>query len=502
MPLYPLTIAPGIKRDGTRFDGTSCVDGQWVRWQGGRARKILGFRNMYSDFTGIVRGCNVFAKGGNLYVHAGNEASLERVEFDPTGAGAGVVDRTPSGFSVSDDNLWTFDVMFNSTSTSNTIIAHAAPNALSIDSSVARSVYFGDVTAAAALTAVSSLAAGCSGGIVVLHPYTFAYGSDGIISWTQAGQVNFSGGDSGTARITGSKVVKGLPYRGGASNAPAGLFWSLDSLIRVSYVGGSAVFRADTLSASTSILAQNSVIEYDGVYFWIENGRFVMFNGVIREIPNNYNLDWFFDNLNKLYVNKIWSIKNPRSGEIWWHFPYGDSTECNYAIILNVREQVFYDTRISRSAGFYRQVFNYPIMFDTEVNDSDKTVLWQHEFGYDEVNGDSVIAIPSYFETADISFCATGPAGQWVGEDRWVRLERIEPDFVQIGSMTATVKGNKYATSDVRTGGTYTYSASTTKIDMREQDRQLRIRFESNEAGGYYQQGQVILDLEVGDGRQ
>ena len=31
---------PGIKRDGTKFEGDQYVDGQWVRFQRGLPRKI------------------------------------------------------------------------------------------------------------------------------------------------------------------------------------------------------------------------------------------------------------------------------------------------------------------------------------------------------------------------------------------------------------------------------------------------------------------------------
>jgi len=35
---------PGIKRDGTKFEGDQYVDGQWVRFQRGLPRKIGGYR--------------------------------------------------------------------------------------------------------------------------------------------------------------------------------------------------------------------------------------------------------------------------------------------------------------------------------------------------------------------------------------------------------------------------------------------------------------------------
>lgn len=232
----------------------------------------------------------------------------------------------------------------------------------------------------------------------------------------------------------------------------------------------------------------------------------MMFDGTVREVPNTFNLDYFFSNLNFTQRQKIWALKNPRFGEIWWFFPSGTSEECNHAIILNVREQAWYDTPIphgeTRSSGFYRQVFPYPIIFGADLDDSDKVILWQHEFGYDKVDSDNIVALRSYFETPDVAYMATGVGDTWSGQDRWVGLSRIEPDFVLSGGMTVTPKGNKYAQGDVFTGNTYSFDSTTTKIDIKEQYRQMRLRFESNAAGGYYQLGQSVMTLGVGDGRQ
>jgi hypothetical protein len=94
--------------------------------------------------------------------------------------------------------------------------------------------------------------------------------------------------------VAAQKIVRGLPLRGGPGNAPAGLFWSADAVIRASFIGGTQLFQFDTISSQSSILSAASVIEYDGIYMWCGTDRFLMFNGVVREIPNNLNLNYFF----------------------------------------------------------------------------------------------------------------------------------------------------------------------------------------------------------------
>jgi hypothetical protein len=137
----------------------------------------------------------------------------------------------------------------------------------------------------------------------------------------------------------------------------------------VSYIGGTGTppqfWRYDIISSQSSIMSSQCAIEYDGVYYWCGVDRFLLYNGVVKEIPNTMNQNWFFDNLNYNQRQKVWVTKVPRYGEIWWFYPRGDATECTDAIVYNVRENTWYDvgqsTGAYRSAGYFSQVFAFPI---------------------------------------------------------------------------------------------------------------------------------------------
>ena len=437
-----------------------------------------------------------------------------------------------------------------------------------------------------------------SGGVVSLHPYVFVYGNDGLIRNCSAGDFNdWVSGDSNAVNMATGKILQGLPVRGG-SNSPAGLFWSLDSLIRVSYaptslgVPGTGNFAAtqywryDIISSQTSILSGQSVIEYDGIYYWCGVDRFMLYNGVVKEIPNSMNQNWFFDNLNYNQRQKVYATKVPRFGEIWWFYPRGDSEECNDAIIYNVRENVWYDIGTAlgsrRTAGYFSQVFRFPINAGWETNyvgglntvsltnagssytdgtysfvpltggtgvNATATMvviggvvvsvvindrgynyvvgdtltatiaggsgfeitvestmnfvsLWQHEVGTDEVRFTSSNAIEAYIETSDLGWVAGGPSQpSAVGENKWLHLERLEPDFIQSGEMELYVVGRPYAQAQDKITGPYTFEPGTTKIDLREQRREIRLKFVSNVSGGDFQMGKVILNADLGDTR-
>jgi hypothetical protein len=445
-------------------------------------------------------------------------------------------------------------------------------------------------TASATVTVTFDNNVSVSGGVVTLHPYVFVYGNNGLIKNCSAGNLNdWVSADANEVNVATGKIVQGLPVRGG-SNSPSGLFWSLDSLVRVSFVGGVGTppqyWRYDIITSQSSILSSQSAIEYDGIYYWCGVDRFLMYNGVVKEIPNVMNQNWFFDNLNYSQRQKVWVSKVPRFGEIWWFYPRGDATECNDAIIYNVRENTWYDAGSAlgarRSAGYFSEVFHYPINADNQVNTTGAVnlftltnagsgytngtytlksltggsgtgakatitvaggivttvvitsrgsgykvgdtlsatipagagflitlthvmsyvTLWQHEIGTDAIQGTSANAIESYFETNDLGLVSGGPSQpSLVGDNFWLHLERVEPDFLMSGEMELYVTGRSFAQSEDNTSSAYVFDPSTTKIDMREQRRELRLKFVSNTQGGDYQLGRLLLDANVGDVR-
>jgi hypothetical protein len=472
------------------------------------------------------------------------------------------------------------------------------PANTTVVSVVGTSVTLSNVVPAGTIAATFDNQIDVSGGVVVLHPYVFVYGNNGLLRNCSAGNLSdWVSADANAQNVATGKIVQGLPVRGG-SNSPSGLFWSLDSLIRVSYnpttinVGGTAVtqfWRYDTISSQSSILSSQCAIEYDGIYYWIGVDRFMLYNGVVKEIPNTMNQNYFFDNLNYAQRQKVWATKVPRFGEVWWFYPRGDSVECNDAIVYNIRENCWYDAGEAvgarRSAGYFSQVFRFPIAAGWEsnatggvltttltnagsgytngtyaflpvtggsgsgatatvvvsggvvtsftiqdegvgyavgntiavsnatlgggtglavtVSSTDTFVsLWQHEIGTDAVRGTTDLAIESYFETNDLGWVSGGPSQpSAVGDNKWLHIERVEPDFVQSGTMECYVTGRPFAQSEDKTSEAFPFEPGTNKIDMREQRRELRLRFVSNVSGGDYQTGRIIINADTGDVR-
>lgn len=497
--IYPIATKPGIKRDGTQFEGDEYIDAQWVRFQRGLPRKIAGYQRM-GKINYLARGCNLYPNNGTAYIHFGASDGVFQLQAPMNGTTVGLtIDRTPAGFTSDSNLLWQFGIMYDAASTTTRIIAHSAPNLTDIDNDTTGQIYLGDATSNSQLTAITG--SDVSGGFAILHPYLFYFGSDGLLGWSVENQpTDLSGAGSGEGRVTGGKVLCGTQTRAGAGNAPAGLFWATDALIRATFTGGTTVFNFDRISESYSILSSQCVVEYDGIYYWVGIDRFFAYNGVIQEVPNRMNRNWFFDNLNTEQRQKVWGMKVSEFGEIWWHFPYGDATECNRTIIFNVRENTWYDSEVFRAAGFSPNIYPKPIMFASDANDDGTYSLWRHETGVDRVEGLSNLAIPAWFETSDMF---SQPFEQQPNPVPDINMEyfRYEPDFVLDGSMNFQVIGRKYPQSPRVVKQNVNFDSTTEKIDIKAQSRITTFRFESNEAGGNFQMGRPLVLIDAGDKR-
>lgn len=517
--LFPITCQAGIKKDGTQLSGNYYIDGQWLRFQRGLPRKMGGYQQI-NTYPLVQRGSFVVPNVPNFDVYSGDSTHIHYQKIDqfnnPIG---GIVDRTPVGFPVNANYLYQFGQMFLTANNASNIIVHPGENLNTIDSLVDTPVFFGDISTLAPLT---QSAINISGGFTVMHPFIVYFGNFGNVIIADGTTLPPAGGIGVPifdARVCAQKIVAGLPLRG-TSSGPACLLWGLDAVIRVVATGNASLFAFYTVTSENSILSSRSVIEYDGIFYWAGIDRFLFYNGTVQELPNQMNLDFFFQNLNYAQRQKVWCTKIPQWGEIWWHYPSGNAVECNAAVIYNKRENSWYSTNYPASAnypgnaqgrgtGYFEQVFADPIWMDNLANNAGTFASWVHETGEDEnVNG-ILSAIPSFFTTGDLSWVATGPTGSWTGVDRWIDLERIEPDFwEQVGNISVTVTSYEYA-GDVVTNtpippsgfGPYILAPGQEKADMREQGRYMFLTFTSNSIGGFYELGQLLLWFRIGDAR-
>jgi hypothetical protein len=357
-----------------------------------------------------------------------------------------------------------------------------------------------------------------SGGICAVGPFLFAYGNNGLIrnsdinnplKWadpsSEAWQQN--PGLANDVNVCNSKIVKGVSYRG--TGTYAALFWSLDSLIMANYVGAPAVFSYSILATNISIIAPNSVVERSGDFFWLGDGRFFTFSGgQVQEVKNEYNRDWFFSSIDKDYQYLSWGCLNPEFSEIWWFFPFKGSKECNYAIIFNYQDGVWYDTPIDRSAGIYSSVSQQPI-WATPIPDSSDTAtydIYLHEEGLNNVNKNGVATpIFSSFTTPVIGYTSSqNIAAEKTSSgliNNWTSMFSLEPDAIISSDWVLETRVRRFANSPVTSDdiNIYGFNSNTEKIDIKTQGRliQFEVYNQSNDADFYL--GDFMLTASPGD---
>jgi len=519
--------------------------------------------------------------------------------------------------------LWQFDLQYSPAGGSLQVLAHPGRNLANIDNAIQTQVLTGGLLpdslnewnfqglADTGGQNPTYRPIEVDGGVCVLYPYTFVYGSDGFIAnnhvdtnadlttYNQQTITDWNGPTSNQVNMASSKIVKGIPVRGG-TNSPSGLFWATDSLIRVSFTGTTPLYwRYDIISSQISTISSSCFVEMDGIFYWMGVDRFYLYNGAVSVLPNDKNVNWLFDNLNFVQRQKVWTTKVPRYNEIWFFYPRSDATECTDAIIYNVKDKIWYDAGSAvgarRSCGYTTEVFPTPIWAGWEgINtfsspftvidnppsepapnsdqiylNGDQTItfgagdyvatdntatptvykiltsqfiftsavtatnpegvtlitvetafnpalvdgdliyyveggypLWQHEFGTNAITFNQELAITSSITTCDISWVGGIPSqDSATGVNRRMHLRRIEPDFVQSGTMAMTILGRKFARGETETSGPFYFDPDTGKIDLRVEHREVRLKFESNVLDGNFEMGRLLITAEYGDER-
>ncbi len=546
--LYPLTYKPGIKRDGSTFQPEYCTDGQWVRFAHGKIKKMGGLLNA-CPISETRRGNYIkcFPIGdGKILVYIGHSQGIAMLtldeEFNPTAKTEIFTFGDPFG---PDDSGVVDDSWQKTIVQSATIIHNGVQNIAFLCSLIgddinqnSPSLFLSTKPGSSAINKYTNSDAGIdnniNGGLCYASPYLFLYGSNGLVQYSRnENPFNFKGGDSGTLKISSDKVIYGAPIRGG-SNSPSLLFWTLSSVVRVINTGNANVeFQIDTISNSSSIISTRCVVEYDGLFFWLGTDRFYVYNGVVQETVNNVNFDYFFDNVDLRYRQRIFGVRQPKYGEIWWFYPEkpdapgrdenipeGTNTR---AIIYNKKENSWYDTKITGDAGCYYEekgkVLTYGLPFVVPTEEFYEGVdheivpyygVWVHETGNTQiirsgkpVNGEIInVPIPAYIVTPMISRTVFNPSEQGgQGVDRWVSVERFEPDFVMsdpTDKIGIRVYTKKYAQSFEESIDTIEFDGTTEKVDFRVQGRNVFFTF-------YFvghssiEVGQCMIGLRPGD---
>ena len=556
--MFPITYKPGILRDGSLFQGSYSTGGQWVRFFRGQPQNIGGMRNyviyletvpqiLPPDF--IPTNCLIYYDNeGNKHILVGGSIVSDSIlssVIDVTYTSSGAQTYTwANRFTNPINTLAQFVVVISIINSLPTqmILCLGMKNYTDINSSEAASsilakeatdgffqVNFPDFVLKEA-----------TGGMLYVGNRLFYYGNNGLVRWSsiaaeKSGQQTslqkpflfFE--DKYSINISTDKVIYGAEWRGG-TNSPTIIFWTLGSVVLISNTTGSnnqiiddpddLSFSRKVLSRDSSILSSNSVVEYDGIFYWPGTQRFFVFNGVVLPLENNLNRQTFFDTIDMSKRQRVFGVKNVSRDEIWWFYPEKGkdaNVGCTRAVIYNVVDNTWYDTDIERAAGYFDNTGGNMYTVGKNLSpyeDDNNSYVWEHEVGNDQVNlykapDQQTKAIPSFFTTPIISYATFNPQKQVAGIDYNIAIERIEPNIVGTKKIKMTVSINTYeypASAPVTATYNLTEDGEVENlirpaINERKQGRNINFTFKSEGIGSGYQMGTTFVLAEIDDGR-
>ena len=525
----PLLYKPGIQRDGTSFQDEYCTDGQWIRFVGGKIKKMNGQREVVSSNAGVN-----FTNTKYLFISLDNNLFCIKTDntllvgpFDAANAAsvapALVNIGNPDPINNANSRWQAINFIRNTHLCTALLQTYPDANGMLVHSMWwKQNDVAGDFTNAGIRGALANF----TGGMIFSAPFLFVYGKNGMVYWSRNNNpLDFSVAANSVAVTTGEDVLFGALVRGG-TNSPSLLFWTANSVVYFTNTAGQALvlnFQREIITRNSSLISPNAVVQYDSLFFWLGTDRIFVYNGIVDSIPNAINLEYFFYNVDLAKRNKIYGYKVARYGEIRWAYPEianqgNPGIGCTRELVYNVRENSWYDTAIRRDCVTYRPstggiysygeaASNYPFNALNSYSG-----LWQHEIGTDEIRRNAVVPIPSYFCTPWYGLAAFNPTKSGNAIDKYIVLDQIEPDFPSFDArtpadvLTITIYGLKYASRGqmpLPLGNPVNFNLQdanqyTGKIDFMVSARFIQIRFDTVSS---YVVGNVLLNFKEGDGQ-
>lgn len=418
--IFPLIFKAGIRRDITRFQSEYVEDGDWVRWYHTYLRKMEGIQSynlkvpipiaLWNTANNVLAYFYATTINNILWVFTfttTNQVSLSNIALNSyiaTNAPTSLIIANYSHTSLpqiillpdklkperlllyNGNNLINInDTITGNISGANKLITVPQLTFLNYENNTYTTAPFTVAASDGAAITNSSF----SGGIFYDGQYLFIYGSNGSViicgtgtyslaNLNQAGDAVDASSQDGFQLIIGTdKVIYGSSTRG-LANSVSILFWTLSSVVLLTgqppeplpnVLAGQAqptkyTWSFTVISKNTSILSSRCVVECDGLFYWPgADGRFYIYNGMVQELPNDLNLDYFFNNLDMTKRQLVYGVLYPRYKEIWWfyaekintkdNYNIGNTMLCTHVLIYNITEQSWYDTALTGVHGQY-----------------------------------------------------------------------------------------------------------------------------------------------------
>jgi hypothetical protein len=284
----------------------------------------------------------------------------------------------------------------------------------------------------------------------------------------------------------GSEIIGGLRAR------QETLIWTDVALYSLQFVGTPLTFGLNLINEGVSLIGPNAAINTPSGVFWMDKKGFYTYTGAVSPVPCSVH-SYVFDDLEEGQAYQFFAFLNKQFNEVGWFYCSSGTTSIDRYVTYNYVEQSWAIGQLERTAWLDEGIVAFP---RAAGKSSSTPYLYQHETGNDD-DGSPMDNV--FIESADFD----------IGDgEEFQFIKRMIPDVKFTGNggddqqINVVLKERNYPGDSLSTDQTTSFTASTTKIDMRARARQAVVRFESDDdaavgvrAGVGFRVGGTRLDI-------
>ena len=263
----------------------------------------------------------------------------------------------------------------------------------------------------------------------------------------------------------GSEIIGGLRAR------QETLIWTDVALYSLQFIGPPNTFGLNLVNEGVSLIGPNAAINSPQGIFWMDKKGFYNYTGAVNPLPCSVHAH-VFDDINESQAFQVFAFLNKQFNEVGWFYCSADSTSVDRYVVYNYVEQLWSIGQLSRTAWLDEGIVAFPRAAGASGSTN---YLYQHETGNDNDGSpmDNVFIESADFDLGD-------------GEEfQFIRRMITDVKFTGTGGddqqLNVVLKQRNFPGESLSTDQTTSFTASTTKIDMRGRARQATLRFESDD---------------------
>ena len=288
---------------------------------------------------------------------------------------------------------------------------------------------------------------------------------------------------------SGNRIVTAVRTRGDL------ILLTNTSAHQMQFVGPPYTFSFKQTGTNCGAISPHAAVEAENVVYWMSDGGFFLFDGVVKQIPCTVQ-DYVYSDIDDEEQFTTYAGVNLQFAEVSWFYASQNSNYINRVVTYNYREQVWTIGTLARTVWAPRDVFAYPLAASYDANSTalaqptvigltaGRSTLYNQEYG-DNADGS---AMESYITTADF---ALGD-----GNDSMF-IRRYIPDFRnQSGGVGMQFLVRQYPGQTQTVASSTVVYSTTTKVDMRARGRQVAIKMTSSDTGSTFRFGTIRIDTQ------